>query len=94
MRQGPLELCDDVMVWIDPSGEKHRAGFTVNEASPLFQPIEGSTFPIRYNPADPEGYYHRELSETKAVKFLALVIAVIGFIPLALFVIWQARQPK
>jgi hypothetical protein len=80
---------DDVIVWCDSAGEKHRAQFTVQVGSPLFQLVQGSKVDIRYNPADPEQYYFRELLKTRIrqvaspVKIAALVFAVLVIIALA-----------
>ncbi|MGA3129454.1 MAG: DUF3592 domain-containing protein [Terracidiphilus sp.] len=76
---------DDVIVWTDSTGEKHRAPFTVHVDSPLFQLVQDSTTRVRYNPADPEEYYFRELLQTRVRKVLstagvaALLIAALVF---------------
>jgi len=80
-----LTRSDDVIVWTDNAGEKHRAPFTVQVDSPLFQLVQGSKVSIRYNPADPEEYYFRELLQTRVRKALvttavaALTIAALAF---------------
>ena len=60
-----LSSSEDVIVWTDAGGEKHRAPFRVQADSPLFQLVQGSTISIRYNPADPEEYYFRELLQAR-----------------------------
>ena len=64
--------------WIDRSGNSHKGSFTVSERSPLFQVIEGETIPIRFNPANPDKYYIRELFWHKS-SFLVVTIAAFLF---------------
>jgi len=55
----------EVLVWADQQGENQRAYFTVPDDSPLYQFVGGESIPIRYNPAEPDEYYLRELVETR-----------------------------
>ena len=76
---------DDVIVWTDTAGDKHRAPFTVQVDSPLFQLVQDSKISIRYNPADPEDYYFRALLQTRVRRVVsttavaALTIAALAF---------------
>lgn len=76
---------DDVIVWADNAGDKHRAPFTVQVDSPLFQLVQDSKVSIRYNPADPEEFYFRALLQSRVRKVLstlavaALMIAALAF---------------
>ena len=76
---------DDVIVWTDHAGDKHRAPFTVQVDSPLFQLVQDSKISIRYNPADPEDYYFRALLQTRVRRVVsttavaALTIAALAF---------------
>jgi hypothetical protein len=72
----------------------HRAPFTTQDGSPLFELIEGSTRAIRYNPADPEEYYCRELYEHNTALRLVSVVGTIGIIATAIFLFWSARPPR
>lgn len=80
-----LSYSEDVIVWTDSAGEKHRAAISVQAHSPLFQLVQGSMVGIRYNPADPEEYYLREVIQTRVRKVLstalvtALMIAALAF---------------
>jgi hypothetical protein len=76
---------DDVIVWTDTAGDKHRAPFTVQVDSPLFQLVQDSKISIRYNPVDPEEFYFRELLQTRVRRVVsttavaALTIAALAF---------------
>ena len=82
--------------WIDVQGNSHTSSFTVSERSPLFQVIEGETIPIRFNPANPDKYYIRELFWHK-FSFLVVTIAAflfssaifLGFLAAASNEIWR-----
>jgi hypothetical protein len=93
-RYGTVDCSDDVMLWTDPTGMNHRAPFTTQDGSPLFELIEGSTRAIRYNPADPEEYYCRELYEHNTALRLVSVVGTIGIIATAIFLFWSARPPR
>ena len=82
------------MLWTDPTGMDHRAPFTTQEGPPLFELIEGSTLAIRYNPADPEEYYCRELFELRAAFQLVSAVVTIGIIATGIFLFWSARPPR
>jgi hypothetical protein len=79
---------DDVIVWSDSSGENHRAPFTVQVDSPLFQLVQDSTIGIRYNPADPEQYYFRELLQTRIRKVLSTTVVAALMIATLVFFGW------
>jgi Protein of unknown function (DUF3592) len=69
----------DVLTWTDPSGEQQYAGFDVPDDSPLYQLIGGETVSIRYNPANPDQFYYRDLLKTHvhtAVKTTAIILIV------------------
>lgn len=77
---------DDVIVWTDSAGENHRAPFTVQVDSPLFQLVQGSKISIRYSPTDPEEYYLRDLLRTRVRKVLStVVVAALMIAALAFF---------
>jgi len=85
-----VESSDDVIVWTDGRGEKHRASFTARSDSPLYQLIKNSTVSLRYNPADPEKYYLRQLTQTRARRG-ALVLKVVFAIIAALLLLDRLR---
>jgi hypothetical protein len=88
-----LSYSDDVIVWADSTGEKHRAPFRVQADSPLFQLVQGSTISIRYNPADPEEYYFRDLLQTRVRRVLSTVVVVALMIAALIFFGWL-RTPS
>jgi len=72
----------DVLVWMDQQGEHQRAYFTVPDDSPLYQLVEGATITIRFNPADPDQYYLRELLQSRihtAVGRAIVILLFVGF---------------
>jgi hypothetical protein len=79
---------DDVIVWADGAGEKHRAPFTVRVDSPLFELVQDSKIAIRYNPADPEEYYFRELLQARIRKVLKTVVVAVLLIAASIFFGW------
>ncbi len=74
---------DDVLVWTDHQGAAQRAYFRIPDDSPLYQLVDGAAITIRYNPANPEQYYLRDLLQTrvhttvKSVPITLLFIAVV-----------------
>lgn len=80
---GQYSISDDLLMWVDTLSDRHRAAFAVREDSPLYQLVDGSTIPIRYNPADPEQLYIRELLQTRVriwVKGIAAAVILIGVV--------------
>ena len=75
---GQFSVSDEVLVWADSQGERHRAAFAVREDSALYQLVEGSTIRIRYSPADPEEFYIRELVQARVRAWMyGIVVATV-----------------
>ena len=76
---------DEVLVWSDEKGERQWAYFTVPENSPLYLLVDNETIPIRYNPAQPDQFYLRELLQTRFHTFAkqALLVAFLVLIVVA-----------
>jgi hypothetical protein len=91
-RHGKLRESDDVLLWTDGGGERHRAFFEINETSPLYQLIQDSKITIRYNPADPEQYYLRELVSNQVLaptgKALGVVV-LLAFVAILIYAILE-----
>lgn len=74
----------DELVWMDRQGQKQSAGFSVDDESPIYQLVDGSSVTIRYNPARPDSYYFRALLQSRIRRFFQLVkqasifLAVLG----------------
>ncbi|HTB97777.1 MAG TPA: DUF3592 domain-containing protein [Terracidiphilus sp.] len=86
VRGGNFSESSDVLRWTDTQGNRHRTGITINDDSPLFQLVRGSSIPIRYNPADPEQFYIRELLQTRVralVRGLVFAFVIAGILILA-----------
>lgn len=68
--------------WTDSTGKEHKAEYKVSENSPLFQLYDGQTIAIRYNPANPDKFYQRDVSRAKLMMTLKWTIApaVLGFV--------------
>ena len=89
---GQYSVSDEVLVWADTQSARHRAAFAVGEDSALYQLVEGSTLRIRYNPADPEEFYIRELVQTRVRAWangIVVATVMIGIVILAGF--WRSR---
>jgi hypothetical protein len=67
----------DVITWTDPTGEKHYADFDVDDKSPLYQYIGGESVPIRYDPADPDRFYYRDLLKSRVRKAFRTTIGLL-----------------
>jgi len=92
---GILYSCEDVLVWADQQGENQRAYFAVRDVSPLYQLIGGEAISIRYNPAEPDQYYLRELLQARVRRTVIQVAIAIGFVGFCILAIWvNARQPS
>lgn len=76
---------DDVLVWSDEKGERQWAYFKVPEDSPLYLLVDNETIPIRYNLAQPDQFYLRELLRTRVRTFAkqALLVAFLVLIVVA-----------
>jgi hypothetical protein len=57
-----VSISKDLLKWVDREGQPHWGSFEALESSPLFQSVEGSKILIRYDPANPNRYYLRELA--------------------------------
>ncbi|HEY1578750.1 MAG TPA: DUF3592 domain-containing protein, partial [Terracidiphilus sp.] len=55
----------DSLLWKDRQGEEHNAEFKVDDESSLYQLVGGECVTIRYNPAQPDQYYYRELLRSR-----------------------------
>ena len=88
-----LSFSEDVIAWTDRAGEKHRAPINVQAHSPLFQLVQGSKIDIRYNPADPEGYYLRELLRSRVRKVFSTAMVAMLLIAALAFFGWLRTLP-
>jgi hypothetical protein len=79
-RNAGYQQSDDVLLWTDRKGERHRAYFEARAGSPPYDLVQGSKVVIRYDPANPDRYYLCELLKNRVVKatisgFLGAVVA-------------------
>ena len=75
----------DVLVWTDRQGARKTGSFTVPDDSPLYQLVGGESITIRYNPADPDEFYFRELLRTRvnsAIKRFIFIVTFFGIVVL------------
>jgi hypothetical protein len=56
--------------WTDAEGKGHKDFYEVWEGSPLYQLYDGQTVAIRYNPANPDQFYLRGVSESQLMTKL------------------------
>lgn len=74
-----------VLRWKDKDLENEVAIFRVPDDSPLYMLVGGEAIPIRYNPAQPDQLYLRELLQTRVRTFAkqALLVAFLVLIVVA-----------
>ena len=85
----------DVISWTDPTGENHHADFDVDERSPLFQYVGGESGPIRYDPADPDRFYYRDLLKSRvnsAIRTTVTLLAIAVFLICAAWLRLSGRR--
>ncbi len=75
----------DTIVWTDADGKEHRASFVVGENSPVYYQYDGSQVPIRYNPANPDRFYYRDLFLSRVRSRTVATLTAIGILALYYF---------
>jgi len=63
-------LSKNVIEWNDVSGKSHTAKYSVHSSSRLYQLYDGQTVIVRYNQANPDRYYFRELFRYRVLVVL------------------------
>jgi hypothetical protein len=80
------------LAWTDNTGRTRTADYEVSESSSLFQLYDGQTETIRYNPANPDEYYIRDLLRDKVVSTLKWKVGpargVAGLLAVYFFSAW------
>lgn len=77
-RGSAIKQNDDVLIWTDNNGERHRAYFEVQGVdTSLYELDKGSKIRIRYNPADPDQYYLRELLKKQVIGVVYYAFAAV-----------------
>jgi Protein of unknown function (DUF3592) len=71
-QRGPSEATV-VFCYTPDGGEVQSGQFRVDDGCALFNVEESDTFPIRYDPANPERYFSSEYSIRSRLKFLSLL---------------------
>ncbi len=66
----------DILIWVDSRGEHQYADFNVDENSPLYQILGGESVTIRFDPANPDRFYYRDLLKTRFNSALRTTVAV------------------
>lgn len=84
-RYGQIATYDagDLLTWVDAQDEKHYSSFSVDDESPLYQFVNGESLTIRYDPADADHFYNRDLLRTRiraAVRITLITLAVAALI--------------
>lgn len=78
----------DVLVWADAHGERHEAYFKVPDESSLYQMISGEKIAIRYNPANPDEFFLRELLQTRVHRVVTWTVAILLFVGVVILGVW------
>jgi hypothetical protein len=89
IRGGEIHQNDDVLLWTDSNGERHRAYFEVQGDSSLYELDPDSKITIRYNPADPEQYCLRELLKYRVTTTTIQTAIILGVVVVFGFLIWM-----
>jgi len=82
----------DVITWIDSNGEKQYATFDVEEGSPLFQLVGGESVTIRYDPANPDRFYYRDLLRSRVRSACKAILTILVIAGLVGGFIWALRH--
>jgi Protein of unknown function (DUF3592) len=83
---------DEVLAWFDASGERHEASFKAPDDSSLYQMIGGEKIAIRYNPANPDEFYLRELLKTRVHTAISRVTVILLFVALVVLGGWLGAR--
>ncbi|MGA7339916.1 MAG: DUF3592 domain-containing protein [Terracidiphilus sp.] len=78
----------DRLVWTDLRGEQHHFDFKLPGDSGKDRLADGEAVTLRYNPANPEQYYCRKLSEMKVRRFFATTFTVIAVAAMSIGYVW------
>lgn len=76
------------LVWTDAGGEQRQAPLKPPGDDPKYQFTDGETAAIRCNPANPEQYYFRRLSEMRVLRFFRVTFTVIGVAIFSIGYVW------
>jgi hypothetical protein len=77
----------DVITWVDNRGENQYATFDVAEGSKLYQLVDGDSVTIRYDPAQPDRFYYRDLLRyrVKVTVRATVILLAVAAIYIAIF---------
>jgi hypothetical protein len=78
----------ELLVWTDAGGQRRQAPLKPPGDDPKYQFTDGEAAAIRYNPANPEQYYFRKLSEMKVLRFFRVTFTVIGVAIFSIGSVW------
>lgn len=77
----------DELAWTDREGQRRSSEFKVDDESPLYQLVSGENVTIRYNPANPDEFYYRDLLRSR-VNFFFRMTLLTGMLSLFLLLIF------
>jgi hypothetical protein len=84
--------CTDItgnrLVWADAKGVRHHAKLDRSGDPSKADYSDGEAATIRYNPANPEQFYWRKLSELKVRRFFATTFTVITVAAVSIVYVW------
>ena len=78
----------ECLVWTDARGAARQATLKPRGNDPKYQFADEEMATIRYNPANPEQYYFRKLSEMRVRRFFATAFAVVTVATICIGEIW------
>ena len=92
MSETTLSRVTCVITWNDQSGKLYRGQYSVTPPSPIFGMYGGEKLPIRYNPANPQNFYLRELRKNEMYWMFKKVLYGLGLIAAGVY--WYFRYTK
>jgi hypothetical protein len=78
----------DVITWVDNRGENQYATFDVAEGSKLYQLVDGDSVTIRYDPAQPDRFYYRDLLRYRVKVTVRATVILLAVAALYIAIFW------
>jgi hypothetical protein len=91
---GYENVVGDVITWVDDRGEHQYATFDVTQDSKLSQLLDGDSVKIRYDPAQPDRFYYRDLLRYQVSVAVWSAFSAIIVAPVFILVIWAITQHR
>jgi len=92
--RGPaIKQYDEVLIWTDNNGQRHRAYVEIQGAdSSLYEPDQDTRINIRYNLADPDLYCVRQLRKDRGIRAAASALTAVIVAAIFILVLWAIAK--